>query len=156
MFGQLTVTVDDDYYLGASVLLGDYDLEGGIELGTKLDYFTFDLTPEYYSQSNTWWNNYDNWGAWLWDTLDKLPGLIDGLPGDHTTWGWWNAFDSVSATVVRVSGSPLVSSFACLLSVCDTCRRVGSASYGASDTLPYRFRYYARMTWEMMCDGLWV
>ena len=85
LFGQLMVVSDIDYYLGARVLLGDEDLDGAIELGAQVQYSTSEITPDE-------------------DTLDKLPGLIDGLPGDHTAYGWWSAFDTVSATLVRVSG----------------------------------------------------
>ena len=92
LFGQLTVVSSDDYYLGARVLLGGEDLDGAIEFGAQVQYSTSEITP------------YE-------DTLDKLPGLIDGLPGDHTTYGWWNsAFDKASATLVQVRGSTLVCS----------------------------------------------
>jgi hypothetical protein len=118
LFGQLTVVSNDDYYLGARVLLGDEDLDGAIELGAQVQYSTSEITPYDYR-----------------DTLDKLPGLIDGLPGDHTAYGWWSAFDTVSATLVRVSGSALVSLITCVLS--------GACMDG-------------RVTWVMLCDGLWV
>jgi hypothetical protein len=105
LFGQLTVYSDEEYMLGASVLLGDWDLNGAIELGAQVNFDTLKITPS------------DSWGPSLVDTLDKLPGLIDGLPGDHTLYGWWRAFTTVSATLVQVSGSALVSLITCLLSV---------------------------------------
>ena len=101
LFGQLMVNSDPDYYLAARIVLGDSALGGAIIFGAQVDYGTDSLYPQYESEGSSWWDS--GWGESLWNTLDRLPGLIDGLPGDRT-WGWWNAFDTISTTVVRVRG----------------------------------------------------
>jgi hypothetical protein len=103
LFGQLMVNSDPDYYLAARIVLGDSALGGAISFGAQVDYETDSLYPQYESEGSSWWDS--GWGESLWNTLDRLPGLIDGLPGDRT-WGrgWWNAFDTITTTVVRVRG----------------------------------------------------
>ena len=81
LFGQLMVNSDPDYYLAARIVLGDSALGGAISFGAQVDYETDSLYPQYESEGSSWWDSGD--GESLW-TLDKLPGLIDGLPGDRT------------------------------------------------------------------------
>jgi hypothetical protein len=82
LFGQLMVNSDPEYYLAARIMLGDSALGGAIIFGAQVDYGTDSLYPQYESEGSSWWDSGD--GESLWNTLDKLPGLIDGLPGDRT------------------------------------------------------------------------